>query len=117
VDKTIEIDDRFGKEYSGKYVFKSITWGKSNEITSDCTSMNPLTKQTKVDLRRLQALMLDASMEERPKAVTVDKLLSLDDGIPMALGELLMAAADYVNGFSQKEREELKNLKQQWNLE
>jgi len=117
VEKKIKIDNRFGKEYSGEYIFRSITWGRSNEVTSECTSMNPITKQTKVDLRRLQALMLDATMVERPKEITIEKLLSLEDGIPMALGELLMAAADYVNGFSQKEREELKNLKQQWNLE
>lgn len=115
--KEIKLDERFGKEYSGKYVFESITWGRSNEITSECTSVNPLTKQSKVDLRRLQALMLDASMVERPKAITLEKLLSETDGIPMSLGELLMSAADYVNGFGNKEREELKNLKQRWDLE
>lgn len=117
LEKKIEIDSRFGKEYKGKYVFQSITWGRSNEITSDCTSINPLTKVNKIDLRRLQALMLDATMVERPKAITQEKLLSLQDGIPMALGELLMAVADKVNGFGSKEREELKNLKQQWNLD
>lgn len=117
LEKKIEIDSRFGKEYKGKYVFQSITWGRSNEITSLCTSINPLTKQTKIDLRRLQGLMLDATMAERPSAITQEKLLSLENGIPMALGELLMAVADKVNGFSTKEREELKNLKQRWNLE
>lgn len=117
LNKKIKLNSRFGKEYSGEYVFQSITWGRSNEITSDCTSLNPLTKQSKIDLRRLQALMLDATMVERPSSITLEKLLSLQDGIPMALGELLMSAADYVNGFGSKEREELKNLKQQWNLE
>jgi len=117
LEKKIEIDSRFGKEYKGKYVFQSITWGRNNEITSDCTSINPLTKQSKVDFRKLQGLMLDATMIERPSAITLEKLMDLKNGIPMALGELLMSAADYVNGFGTKEREELKKLKQQWNLD
>jgi len=117
LEKKIELDSRFGKEYKGKYVFQSITWGASNEITSSCTSINPLTKQSKIDLNRLQALMLDATMIERPSAITLEKLMDLKDGIPMSLGELLMAVADKVNGFGSKEREELKKLKQQWNLD
>jgi len=117
LEKKIEIDGKFGKEYKGKYTFQSITWGRSNEITSDCTSINPLTKQSKIDLRRLQGLMLDATMIERPSVITLEKLLSLKDGIPMSLGELLMAVADKVNGFGSKEREEVKKLKQQWNLD
>ncbi len=115
--KEIILKDEFGKEYSGKYTFESISWGKSNQITSDCTSINSATKQSKVDLKRMQALMLDASMTERPSTITLNKLLSEKDGIPMALGELLMSVADYVNGYGEKEREELKKLKRQWNLE
>lgn len=117
MEKVIKLDKRFGSEYAGTYKFRSITWGRSNEITSNCTSINSLTKQSKIDLKRLQALMLDATMVERPSAITLEKLLSLENGISMVLGELLMSVADHVNGFSNKEREEVKNLKQRWNLD
>lgn len=115
--KEIELKDEFGKEYKGKYIFQSISWGKSNEITSKCTSVNPHTKQSKVDLKRMQALMLDATMIERPSLITLQKLLDEENGIPMSLGELLMQVADYVNGFGEEERKKLKNLKRRWNLE
>lgn len=111
-------DNYFGKEYMGKYVFQSISWAKSNQITSQCTATNPLTRQTTVDLKKLQALTLDAVMIERPKSITLSKLMSEgEDGLPLALGELLMSMADKVNGYSQSEREQLKKLKVGWGLE
>ena len=118
-EKEIKLNDRFGKEFSGSYVFESISWGKSNQITSDCTSISPVGQKSSVDMKRLQALMLYASLKEKPKAITLERLLSedSDEGLPPALGELLMACADHVNGFSAKDREEVKNLKQQWGLD
>lgn len=109
----------FGKEYEGKYIFHSISWAKSNEITSNCTATNPLTRQTIVNLKKLQALTLDAVMIERPKAITLDVLMSedADKGLPLALGELLMSMADIVNGYSQSERDQIKKLKGKWGLE
>ena len=117
--KEYKIDeDYFGKEYMGKYVFQSISWAKSNEITSQCTATNPLTRQTTVDLKRLQALTLDAVMIDRPKAITLQKLMNEgEDGLPLSLGELLMGMADKVNGYSKEDREQLKKLKLGWGLE
>jgi len=116
--KELSIDeDYFGKEYKGKYVFQSISWAKSNEITSQCTQTNPLTRLTTVDLKRLQALTLDAVMIERPNIITVQKLMDEgENGIPLSLGELLMGMADKVNGYSNEDRETLKKLKAQWGL-
>jgi len=30
--ETVEIDERFGKEYAGRYVFEEITWAKRSRI-------------------------------------------------------------------------------------
>jgi hypothetical protein len=118
MEKKITLDERFGKEFAGAYVFRSISWGRSNQITSDCTSVNPAIKTSRIDLKRLQGLMLNESMKERPKIITLDMLLSEDPekGIPMVLGEILMSCADFVNGYTEKDRAELKNLKKQWGL-
>ena len=117
--KELRIDEEyFGKEYMGKYVFQSISWAKSNEITSQCTSSNPLTRQTTIDLKKLQAYILDAVMTERPRAITLQKLMNGGEGgLPLSLGELLMSMADKVNGYSKEGREQLKKLKAGWGLE
>lgn len=115
--KEITLEDSdFGKVYSGKYVFETISWGTSNQITSDCTTIEPASKKSSVDLQKLQARMLDATLIERPNSVTLDKLQS-KDGIPVAMGELLMQLADAVNGYSSEEQEKLKKLKQRFGLE
>jgi hypothetical protein len=116
--KEVKLDNTFGNEYSGKYVFSSISWAKSNDITSQCTQSNPLTKQTTIDLKKLQAMTLDAVMVDRPKAVTLEKLMCEgENGLPLPLGELLMAMCDRVNGYSSEDREQLKKLKAVWGLE
>ena len=117
--KELKLDDSyFGKEYSGKYVFQSISWAKSNQITSESTSTNPLTRLTTIDLKRLQAMTLDAVIVDRPKSITLQKLMNEgEEGLPLALGELLMSMADKVNGYSKEDREQLKKLKDIWGLE
>jgi len=112
---TLKKED-FGSEWEGKYVFETMSWGTSNEITSDCTSINPATKKSSVDLKTLQARMLDATLVEKPKGITLDVLMQ-KDGIPMVLGEFLMSVADHVNGFGEEDRETLKKLKRRWGLE
>lgn len=116
LEKTIEIDDRFGKEYSGKYKFCSISWGTSNRLTDECTTIVPGAKKTIVDLQKLQAKMLDATLVERPKAITFESLME-PNGIPVVLGELLMGIADQVNGYGEGDRAALKKLRQRWGLE
>lgn len=117
----LEIDlssEDFGKAYAGKYTFVGISWGTSNRITGECTRVNPISKMSTIDIKELQARMLMATLIEKPKIITMQHLLDESaNGLPPALGELLMAAADKVNGFSGKEREELKKLKEQWDLD
>jgi len=114
----IKIDDHFGKEYQGKYLFVGISWGVSNRITAECTKVNPVSRQSVIDLKTLQARMLMATLVQRPKIITLEHLLDeTKKGLSPALGELLMAAADKVNGYSKEDREEVKKLKQRWGLE
>jgi hypothetical protein len=41
--ETIEVDNRFGEEYRGKYIFKEITWAKRNRIIQKHTKYARLT--------------------------------------------------------------------------
>ena len=119
MEKELKLDEQFGKQFKGTYVFKAISWAVSNRITSECTQLNPITRQTSIDLKKLQAMTLDASMVKRPSNVTLTMLEdeNTETGLPLALGELLMAMADKVNGYGQEDRENLKKLKRQWGLE
>jgi len=118
-EKRIEIDDRFGKEFKGVYVFRTISWAESNRISGECTKIIPQTKRSLIDLKRMQALMVDSTLKERPEALTLQVLLGEDPKVlmPPVLGEILISATDLVNGYSEKDREELKNLKKRWGLE
>jgi hypothetical protein len=114
--KEIELKpEDFGREYAGKYVFETLSYGTSNKISSDCTSIEPTTRKTNIDLRELNARMLDAVLVERPNSITLETLRS-KDGIPAALGEFLSEIADLVNGYSPEDRERLKKLKQRFGL-
>lgn len=109
-------EEDFGKEYSGKYVFESLSWGTANQITSDCTKIDPVSRKSSIDLRKLQAEMLFATLIEKPSCLTVAKLTE-KNGIPVALGEFLMSVADQVNGYSEEDRDRIKKLKQRCSLE
>jgi len=117
----LEIDLKekdFGSKYKGKYVFVGISWGISNRITGECTTVNPLTRKSIVNIKDLQAKMLIATLIEKPDVITLEHLMDEGkNGLPSALGEVLMAAADKVNGYSSKDREEVKNLKERWGLD
>ena len=118
MQKELKLDGTFGKEFSGTYVFQSITWAVSNKITSECTMLNPLTRITAIDLKKLQAMTLDATMIKRPNSITIEVLMDEDTktGLPLPLGELLMAMADSINGYGEEDRDSLKKLKRQWGL-
>jgi len=91
--ENIEVDERFGKEYAGKYVFQEISWAKRNRILQKYTRYNPQTGSIlTTDYVAIQAETIIASLKEQPpsKPITVEKLLSEDSekGVPIELGEL-----------------------------
>ncbi|MDI9577126.1 MAG: hypothetical protein QM398_03195 [Thermoproteota archaeon] len=110
---TLEIDNRFGEEYQGKYVFKEITWAKRNRIIQKHTKYNKLSGDVESsDFISIQAETIMASMHGQPQThpITIEKLLGEEDGIPIELGELFSKVANKLNGMS---REDLRFLLEQ----
>ncbi len=104
------MDKRFGKEYVGKYVFTEISWAKRSRIIQKHTKYHPTTGQVmKSDYVAIQAKTIWASLKEQPEInpITLEKLLSEEDGIPIGLGELFSKVVNRLCGVT---LEETKNL-------
>jgi len=102
----IELDNRFGEEYAGRYVFEEITWAKRSRIIQRQTKYSQVTGQIQSsDYVAIQAETIWASLKEQPenKPVTLEKLLSEEDGIPVGLGELFSKIANKLNGLTVQE--------------
>jgi len=102
----VELDERFGKEYVGKYVFQEITWAKRSRIIQKHTKYHPMTGQViKSDYVAVQAETIWASLKEQPesKPITLEKLLSEEDGIPIGLGELFSQVVNRLCGVTLEE--------------
>jgi hypothetical protein len=96
----VEIDERFGKEYAGRYVFRELTWAKRSRIIQKYTKYHPLTGQVvSSDYIAIQAETIMASLKEQPpnKPVTLEKLLGEEEGIPIGLGELFSQIVNRLN--------------------
>jgi hypothetical protein len=104
--ETLDLDDRFGKEYAGHYVFKEITWAKRNRIIQKYTKYSRISGQVESsDFVAIQAETIWASLKEQPenKPITLEILLSESDGIPIELGELLSKVANKLCNVSKEE--------------
>jgi len=102
----VDVDERFGKEYAGRYVFSEITWAKRNRIIQKYTKYNPLTGQVQTsDYVAIQAETIWASLKEQPphKPITLEKLLGEEDGVPTGLGELFSQIVNRLNVVSVEE--------------
>src|SRR3972149_10927834 len=102
----IEVDAECGAEYAGSYVFQEITWAKRSRIIQKHTRYHPLSGQVlSSDFIAIQAETIWASLKEQPpnEPLTLEKLLGEENGIPIALGELL---SQIVNGLCAMTREE-----------
>lgn len=102
----IEIDARFGEEYKGTYTFAEITWAKRNRIIQKHTKYNRLSGDVESsDFVAIQAETIMASMHGQPasKPITLEKLLSEEDGIPIELGEVFSKTVNKLNGMSHED--------------
>jgi len=98
--ESVEVDERFGKEYAGHYVFQEITWAKRNRILQKYTRYNPQTGlMITTDYVAIQAETIMASLKQQPenKPITLEKLLGEEEGVPIGLGELLSKIANKLN--------------------
>jgi len=106
--ETLELDDRFGAEYHGKYVFREISWAKRNRIIQKYTKYNKLSGDVESsDLISIQAETIMASLHSQPEShpLSLEKLLSEDaeKGLPVELGELLSKTANRVCSLTKAE--------------
>jgi hypothetical protein len=109
----LDLDDRFGKEYAGHYVFQEITWAKRSRIIQKYTRYSKMTGQVESsDFVAIQAETIWASLKEQPesKPISLEKLLSETDGIPIELGEYF---SKIVNKLCNVSREETTFLSEQ----
>jgi hypothetical protein len=108
--QNLEVDERFGAEFAGKYVFKEITWAKRNRIIQKHTKYNNVTGEVvSSDFIAIQAETIMASMHGQPEShpITLEKLLSDEVGVPIDLGELFSKVVNQLNGMN---REDLRFL-------
>jgi len=104
--EVIELDERFGKEYAGRYVFSEITWAKRSRIIQKYTRYSQQTGQVVTsDYVAIQAETIMASLKEQPpnKPITLERLLSEEDGVPIELGELFSQVVNKLNSVSLEE--------------
>jgi hypothetical protein len=104
--ESLEIDERFGKEYIGHYVFGEITWAKRNRIIQKHTKYSKLSGEVESsDFIAIQAETIMASLHGQPdsKPITLEKLLSEENGIPIEFGELLSKVVNKLNGMSHED--------------
>jgi hypothetical protein len=105
--ETFEVDERFGKEYAGKYVFQEIAWARRNRILAMHTKYNLQTGTVvSTDYVAIQAETVWASLKEQPEGrpITLEKLLSEgDDGVPIGLGELFSKVTNRLSIISVEE--------------
>lgn len=89
--ETVKVDSRFGEEYQGTYVFREISWAKRNRIIQKYTKYHPVSGMVvSSDYVAIQAETIFASLKDQPKTcpVSLERLLSEDEGVPFELGEL-----------------------------
>jgi hypothetical protein len=104
--EALEVDERFGEEYAGRYVLGEISWAKRSRIIQKYTKYHPLTGQVvSSDYIAIQAETIMASLKEQPlhKPVTLEKLLSEESGVPIGLGEFLSQTVNRLNALSVEE--------------
>ena len=105
--ETIEVNELFGKEYAGRYVFQEITWAKRSRIIQKHTKYHSITGQVvSSDFVTIQAETIWASLKEQPssKPITLEKLLGEEDGVPIELGELFSRVANKLCGITADEQ-------------
>lgn len=99
----VKIDERFGEEYAGRYLFQEISWAKRSRIIQKYTKYSQHTGQViSSDYVAIQAETIWASLKEQPKhkPITLKKLQSEENGIPIGLGELFSQIVNRLNSVS-----------------
>jgi hypothetical protein len=105
--EVLELDEKFGEGYAGRYVFCEISWAKRSRIIQKYTKYHPTTGQiVSSDFIAIQAETIVASLKEQPKhkPISLERLLSEDDGVSVELGELFSQIVNRLNSISLEEQ-------------
>ncbi|MEM3356605.1 MAG: hypothetical protein QW166_02130, partial [Candidatus Bathyarchaeia archaeon] len=111
--ETVVIGEEFGREYAGRYVFSEISWAKRSRIIQKHTRYSQQTGQVlSSDYVAIQAETIWASLKEQPpnKPISLEKLLSEENGVPVGLGELFSQMVNRLNNVSLEETAFLSEL-------
>lgn len=93
--------DTFRFKFSnGNHSFGPWTWGQKNQVTNDCTKIDPVTGNVELDVARFSEGMLLMTLKEAPFKINLENLRNL----PASFGDTLLNIAYWVNGFSAEEK-------------
>jgi len=101
--EVLKLDESFGKEFAGRYIFQEISWAKRSRIIQKHTKYHPISGQVaSSDYIAIQAETIWASLKEQPphKPITLEKLLNEEEGVPIGLGELFSQIVNKLNGLN-----------------
>jgi hypothetical protein len=102
--ETVQVDERFGEEFAGTYVFTEITRMKRLRTIRNYTKYHPQTGAVlDSDIAAIDAETIWASLKEQPenKPITLERLLSEgEDGVPIRLTALFAKTVNNLNGLS-----------------
>src|SRR3972149_4442106 len=105
--EVLELDNRYGSEYAGVYLFQEISWAKRSRLIQKYTKYHPITGQIiSSDFVAIQAETIIASLKKQPEnnPITLQKLLGEEEGIPIELGELFSRVANKMCGITPDEQ-------------
>jgi hypothetical protein len=100
------VDDSYGPEFAGRYVFKPITWAKKRGIIAKHRKISHVNGQViSSDDTQIDAELILASLKSQPEGnpITLKRLLDEEDGIPDDLVEKLILKTREQNGLSDGE--------------
>ncbi len=103
---SVDVDEKYGPEYKGKYVLRELSWAKKSRIAENYMKIDPHTGEVlKTDYVAIQAETLYAAIvaQPEPRPITIAKLLDEENGVPDGLFKLFQKASNSINGVDPEE--------------
>ncbi len=103
---SVEVDEKYGPEYKGKYVLRELSWAKKSRLAENYMKIDPHTGEVlKTDYVAIQAETLYAAIvaQPEPRPITIAKLLDEENGVPDGLFKFFLKASNSINGVDPEE--------------
>ena len=104
--ETVNVGTEHGTEYAGTYVFQELTWAKRSRIIQKHTRYHAVSGQVQSsDFIAIQAETIWAALKQQPpnEPITLEKLLSEENGVPITLGEAFSAVVNCLCALTREE--------------